>query len=176
MTTPQHEVLPGDPRDPYGRAHVAHVLYMAGLSTRDIATRLGLAPSTIRGYLDPHDPTGRHRKQRERQARRRLCSACGIHPTLTADGVCQSCARTWTPHACIAALTDWYSRYGFWPQASDLEGSICRRDQGPRLERWNARRWPSAATLRRLFGSVPAAVHAASLATTKAPWPAPGGP
>lgn len=79
-------------------------------------------------------------------------------------------ARSWTRAEILDGMRRWVARYGDIPTVADLEPSRARRaGQQWRAERFEAGRWPSAAVVRREFGTLSAAVRVAGFSPRPAP-------
>jgi AraC-like DNA-binding protein len=142
-----------------------------GLSNAQIASRLGRSPATIRAYF--YDPTGD--KARAVKARYQVvCRGCGAY-TQPRNGkgdayrYCRRChpgaiARRWTRQRVIDAMREWRERYGWLPSSYDWSRTHATRRGGVALERLNARAWPSASVVGKLFGSWREARGAAAVA------------
>lgn len=155
-------------------ALAAHYRRQEGLSTKEIARRLGRAPATVRAYLS--DPTAaRARQVKERY--RGSCSSCG-EPTSGAGPreqrtLCARCngqaSAKWDDGRIEAALRAWHRRYGTPASSTDLSLYYARKraphDAGRRLDRltkgWEGGSWPAASVVQWHFGTVKAANRAA---------------
>lgn len=141
-----------------------------GLAPREIADRLGLAPSTIRKYR--RDPDGESERKRREDYRGR-CRGCG-RPTDGSHGPsrrsqwCPACAalrrRRWSDEQLLKAIRDWARLAGAppatydWSPASAPEGHT-----GAARYLDEPGRWPNARTVARRFGSLARAVDRAGL-------------
>jgi Homing endonuclease associated repeat len=99
------------------REELARTLRDEGLLMREIAQRMGVATSTVDGYLN--DPGGGRLRARK-DSYRGACERCG-GPTHGSNGthraprVCLECI-SWTDEAIIAALRAWAQKYGASPK------------------------------------------------------------
>jgi hypothetical protein len=141
-----------------------------GLSTREIAAQLGLAPSTVNIYRA--DPDGDRQRQR-RERYRGACTDCG-RPTSGSGGPkraperCRSCAgerrRSWSQQRVLEAIRDWVALTGSPPTLADWSPAHARPGHdGAARYRQAPGRWPSASTVASRFGSLRAAIDAAGL-------------
>jgi AcrR family transcriptional regulator len=140
-----------------------------GLSTAQIADRLGRSPATVKAYF--YDPTGR--KARAVKARYvGVCRGCGAY-TQPRNGkgdayaYCKAChpgaiARRWTPERVFAAMREWRERYGRLPTSYDWSSTHARRRGGEAVARLAQREWPAASVVTRLFGTWAAGRSAAA--------------
>jgi hypothetical protein len=149
---------------------IARLRDSEGLPFREIARRLGVAPSTAQIYYA--DPDGA-RQRRRREAYRGTCRTCG-RPTSGAQGRrkapahCADCSRrrrrTWSEQDIVAAVRDWHALTGAPPTVPDWSPAHAPAGHhGARRYRSEPGRWPSAALVARRFGSFPAAVRRAGL-------------
>lgn len=144
------------------RAAQAAELRAQGLLYREIAARLGVSVSYAQDLVN--DPDGSKVRARKDSYRGR-CADCG-RPTdgswgrgPQASKRCVRCAgarqRIWTRDRIIDALRDFADERGRAPTAGELgAGSNCT-DRVAWLPRWQ--------TVRKVFGSYPAACEAAGL-------------
>ena len=99
-----------------------HFREAEGLSSAQIAARLGRSPATVKAYF--YDPTGE--KARAVKARYvGLCRGCGAYtqPRNGKGGAyayCRAChpgaiERRWTPELLLGAMIDWQRRFGCLP-------------------------------------------------------------
>jgi hypothetical protein len=141
-----------------------------GLSTREIAEQLGLAPSTVNIYRA--DPDGERQRQR-RQRYQGVCHGCG-RPTSGSGGPnraaewCQSCAgerrRKWSDERVLEAILEWAELTGSPPTLADWSPAHASAGyQGAARYLSEPGRWPSASTVAARFGSLRAAIEAAGL-------------
>lgn len=140
-----------------------------GLETAEIADRLGLSPSTVNIYRrDPRGEAQRARRERYRGS----CQGCGV-PT-TGEGPerarqwCPACARKrrrrWSDEEMLEAIRAWTRLTGEPPTVADWSPAHARAgDPGARRYRAEAPRWPSASAVGRRFGSLEAAIDAATV-------------
>jgi AraC-like DNA-binding protein len=131
-----------------------------GLSTRQIADRLGRSPATIKAYF--YDPTGE--KARAVKARYvGVCRGCGAY-TQPSNGkgdayaYCKAChpgavQRLWTRERVIAAMGEWRERYGRLPTSYDWSRMHAQRRGGEAIERLDDGEWPAASVVTALSGS-----------------------
>jgi transposase len=153
------------------RLEQIETLEREGLSAREIGERLDLSPKTVRAYrADPE----RRRELERRERYRGRCRRCG-RPTSGAGGkaaappLCAACtrelARVWTDERIVAAIRDWQQRGGEPPTVSDWSPAQAPAEhRGSQRYQAEPERWPSAALLRRRFGSFGAALEAAGFA------------
>ncbi len=151
------------------RADQVLSLHAEGLNPREIAERIGLAPSSVRSILS--DPDG-SRQQERRRSYQGACVDCGA-ATDGSNGLasapvrchpCYSKTRTrWTRERLVEAIQDFAARYGRPPSAPDWNPSHTRRmGQTERAERFYVDGcWPHLATVQSVFGSWSAAIRAA---------------
>lgn len=159
-------------RERRGRAArlARHYRDAEGISTGEIASRLGRSPATIREYL--YDPD-RSKARALRQRYRGVCRDCGkstsgAGPTRPRER-CTRCNGTasakWSKPQIEAALRAWQVRYGAPARSSDLSMSYARRRGGHRLARlqtgWEQGRWPALSVVQYHFGTLAAANTAA---------------
>jgi hypothetical protein len=141
-----------------------------GLTTREIADRLGLAPSTINIYR--RDPDGSLHRRRLDGYRGR-CRGCGA-PTTGSGGPggaphwCRRCAgerrRLWTEERILAAIREWAAETGAPPRVRDWSPAHAPEDNAGKRRFTSERgRWPSASVVSERFGSFRAAVEEAGL-------------
>lgn len=147
-----------------------------GLTRREIAERLGLAVSTVGKYL--RDPEGESERTR-RELYRGICLGCG-RPTAGSDGPgrgrerCRRCAglrrRSWSNEQMLAAIRDWARLTGAPPTLYDWSPAHAPLGHGG-AARYLAepRRWPSASSVARRFGSLHAAIEQASVSVNHSP-------
>jgi transcriptional regulator with XRE-family HTH domain len=148
-------------------------LEQRGLTTREIAEQLGLAPSTINIYR--RDPDGSlHRRRLERYRGR--CRGCGA-PTSGSGGPgrapewCRRCAgerrRSWTEQRILAAIKEWAAETGAPPRVRDWSPAHAP-ERHARAQRFTSEpgRWPSASVVSARFGSFRAAIEHAGLRVT----------
>jgi len=137
-----------------------------GATSTAIAARLGVAPSTVRGWLsDPEGSGSRARKRRYGAC----CWSCGRATTGNEPGqaraLCPTCRarirRRWTPALVVQRMREWQARYGTWPTASDWHSSRAHDRGGEAQRRWEEGIWPPASTVTRLFRRFDYAVRAA---------------
>jgi AraC-like DNA-binding protein len=110
-----------------------HYREFEGLSIREIATRLGRSPATIKAYF--YDPTGA--KARAVKARYvGVCRGCGAY-TQPRNGkgdayaYCKRChpgaiKRRWTRELVISAMREWRECYGQLPSSYDWSRAHAR--------------------------------------------------
>ena len=137
-----------------------HYREFEGLSSRQIADRLGRSPATIKAYF--YDPTGE--KARAVKARYvGVCRGCGAY-TQPRNGkgdayaYCKAChpgaiGRRWTRERVLDAMRLWEGRYGRLPTSYDWSRTHARRRGGEPLERLNGGDWPSASVVTCVFGN-----------------------
>jgi hypothetical protein len=137
-----------------------HFREAEGLSTAEIADRLGRSPATIKAYF--YDPTGE--KARAVKARYvGVCRGCGAY-TQPRNGkgdayaYCKRChpgaiQPKWTLERVIAAMCHWRDRYGRLPSSYDWSSTHARRRGGQALQRLSEGDWPSASVVTSLFGA-----------------------
>jgi hypothetical protein len=141
-----------------------------GLSTQEIAERLGLASSTVNIYRA--DPSGERQRQR-RQRYQGTCAGCG-RPTSGSGGPgrapkrCRACAgerrRNWSEQRVLEAIRDWADLTGSPPTLADWSPAHALLEhEGAARYRSAPGRWPSASTVAARFGSLRAAIEAAGL-------------
>jgi AcrR family transcriptional regulator len=134
-----------------------------GLTIAEIATRLGRAPGTVRGYF--YDPTGE--KARGVKARYRgVCRRCGA-PTASRRGkgdayeYCKRCQpgrpREWTRERVRDAMRAWQERYGTAPSSNDWSRTRVRERGKEARKRLQEGDWPAPATVADRYGSWAAA-------------------
>jgi hypothetical protein len=146
-----------------------------GLILREIAIRLGAAPSTIHAWLS--DPDGSQLRARK-DSYAGVCVDCG-GPTSGSQGRraqprCQECAnikrgaeaKVWTREAIIDAIQVWAAKYGDPPAVPDWSTNQARalhdEERAARYQRENAAgRCPRTVTVFREFGSWNTALEAA---------------
>ena len=146
-----------------------HYREFEGLTIQQIADRLGRAPATVKAYF--YDPTGE--KARAVKARYvGVCRGCGAY-TQPRNGkgdayaYCKTChpgaiQGRWTRERVLAAMGEWFDRYGRLPSSYDWSRTHARRRGGERLERLRTGDWPSASAVSGVYGSWKAARTAAS--------------
>ena len=146
-----------------------HFRAAEGLSTAQIAHRVGRSPATIKAYF--YDPTGE--KARAVKARYQgVCRGCGAY-TQPRNGkgdayaYCKAChpgaiERRWTRERTVEAMLDWRRRYGRLPSSYDWSRTHARRRGGEALERLSTDDWPSAGVVTAVYGSWKAARAAAA--------------
>jgi transposase len=150
-------------------------LEQRGQATREIATELGLAVSTVNIYRA--DPTGERQRERRRRYRGE-CRGCG-RPTSGSGGRkrapewCRRCAgqrrQVWTGQRVLDAIRDWAELTGAPPGVADWSPAHARaRDPGSARYRSQPGRWPSASVVAARFGSFRRAVEGAGLTGTGA--------
>ena len=138
-------------------AAIAARLQREGLTSRAIAAQMGVAPSTVRGWLS--DPSGTRARTRKASYRGR-CRRCGADTSANAPGrprsTCPACraelSRRWTRELIEQRVHQWHSRYDEWPRASDWHSTRAREKGGEALRRWAEGIWPPASTVTRHFG------------------------
>ncbi len=141
-----------------------HYREAEGLSTGQIADRLGRSPATIKAYF--YDPTGE--KARAVKARYQgVCRGCGDY-TQPRNGkgdayaYCKAChpgaiERRWTRDRVLEAMREWRARYGRLPSSYDWSRTHARRRGGEALERLTEGEWPSPSVVTDVYGSWTAA-------------------
>lgn len=170
MTGPEPPALPVDPLTAE-RVRLTWSMRYEGKKLREIAAVLGVAKSTVAGYL--HDPDGaRHRRRKD--SYRKPCPECGA---LMDSGYkskspprCRACHNKaqfiWTEEAIIAAIQRFASRYGSPPSASDfnpaMAQAIGQKDHAERFYRDGD--YPCARSVAVRFGSWSAGIAAAGFA------------
>jgi len=144
------------------------------LSVKEIASRLGRTPATIRAYIyDPDGSKARGVKDRYRG----VCRSCGAKTTGEGPDRARSlCARCngrdtakWDKSLIEAALRAWVAKYGTPATSTDLSLSYATaraaRSDGLRLRRlqagWEHGRWPAPSVVQYHFRTVRAANRAA---------------
>ncbi len=137
-----------------------HYREYEGLSIRQIASRLGRSPATIKAYF--YDPTGE--KARAVKARYvGVCRGCGAY-TQPRNGkgdayaYCKRChpgaiERRWTRELVVSAMLAWRERYGRWPSSYDWSRTHARWRGEQALRRLAGGDWPAASVVSGLFGS-----------------------
>jgi hypothetical protein len=158
------------------RADEIEELAARGFRNDEIAEKLALARSTVNKYR--RDPDGdRERARRERYRGR--CRGCG-GPTQGSDGPgrrpewCPECAplwrRRWSDAQMLEAIRDWTRLTGAPPTLYDWSPSHAPAGH-PGAARYRAERgrWPKASSLARRFGSLPAAIDKAGVASAPRP-------
>jgi hypothetical protein len=79
-------------------------------------------------------------------------------------------ARSWTQAQIRDAIREWVARHGDIPTVADLEPSRARRaGQEWRARRFEAGHWPSAAVIKREFGTLSVAIRSAGFRPRPAP-------
>jgi len=140
------------------RVDMAHQL-RAGMATRDIARRLGVAPSTVRDYLS--DPDSEKARRRLARRPRGACSVCG-RETGSSRGArvfntCRNCARRrrarWTREIAIDAYCAWWARFSVEPTSTEWNRTHAARRGDDAIQRFVSGRWPTSTVIVRLFGS-----------------------
>ncbi|MCP9491800.1 MAG: hypothetical protein MSC31_18285 [Solirubrobacteraceae bacterium MAG38_C4-C5] len=141
-----------------------------GLAPREIADRLGLAPSTIRKYR--RDPEGESERKRREDYRGR-CRGCGratdgSHGPSRGPQWCMRCAalrrRRWSDEQLLDAIRDWARLTGSPPATYDWSpASAPAGHTGAARYLDEPGRWPNARTVARRFGSLSRAVARAGL-------------
>jgi hypothetical protein len=146
-----------------------HYREAEGLSSAQIADRLGRSPATVKAYFN--DPTGE--KARAVKARYLgVCRGCGAY-TQPRNGkgdayaYCKGChpgaiERRWTRERVLDALLRWCARYGRLPSSYDWSRTHARRRGGEPLERLSTGDGPSAGVVTAVYGSWKAARAAAA--------------
>ncbi len=141
-----------------------HFREAEGLSSAQIADRLGRSPATVKAYF--YDPTGE--KARAVKARYvGMCRGCGAY-TQPRNGkgdayaYCKRChpgaiARRWTQERVLDAMRDWRGRYGRLPTSYDWSSTHAHRRGGDARARLAEGEWPAASVVTRLFGTWSAA-------------------
>jgi hypothetical protein len=115
------------------RVAEAQHLRAAGLSSTVIAARLGVAPSTVRGWLSDQHATGSRARKRRYGA---CCWTCGRATTGNQPGharpLCPTCRaqmrRRWTRTLVEQRIREWRARYG-------TDASIMPSEPAPRMTR-----------------------------------------
>jgi predicted Zn-ribbon and HTH transcriptional regulator len=141
-----------------------------GLECKEIAEQLGIAVSTVYGYLS--DPMGE--KDRERKARVfGYCRDCGVKVfnSGSKDRLperCRSCDDAFKHERgrqrILDAIAEWVERFGTPPSAADWNpAQALRVGMAWKAERYVAtgRKWPSVAGVQVLFGAWNAALNEA---------------
>ena len=140
-----------------------------GLSSVEIAARLGGSPATVKAYF--YDPTG----ERARAVKLRyvgVCRGCGAY-TQPRNGkgdayaYCKAChpgaiERRWTRERVLAAMRAWRARYGRLPTSYDWSRTHAGRRGGEAFKRLAEGEWPASSLVTRLFGTWAIARAAAS--------------
>ena len=146
-----------------------HYREFEGLSTKQIADRLGRSPATVKAYF--YDPTGE--KARAVKARYQgVCRGCGAY-TQSRNGkedayaYCKAChpgaiEGRWTRERVLDTMLRWSTRYGRLPSSYDWSRTHARRRGGEPLERFSTDDWPSAGVVTAVYGSWKAARAAAA--------------
>lgn len=137
-----------------------------GVPRREIADRLGAAPSTVRGWLC--DPDG-SRARRRRATYGARCESCGARTSgnrvKAPRRCCRRCAgerlRRWPRPVIVARTIEWRREVGRWPRASDWHATRALERGGAAWTRWSSGRWPPASTVTRAFGRFDLAVDTA---------------
>ena len=134
-----------------------HFREAEGLSSAQIADRLGRSPATVKAYF--YDPTGE--KARAVKARYvGMCRGCGAY-TQPRNGkgdayaYCKRChpgaiARRWTQERVLDAMRDWRGRYGRLPTSYDWSSTHAHRRGGDARARLAEGEWPAASVVTRL--------------------------
>lgn len=131
------------------------------LGTAEVARRLGVARSTVRGYLS--DPDGTRERARRARAPRGRCEQCSA-ATGPARGerkfsLCARCSprsrAVWTIDSVLGAYEAWWLMSGQPPTSTDWSRTHAARRGGTSLERFLVGHWPTASVVVRLFGSWP---------------------
>jgi hypothetical protein len=151
-----------------------HLRESEGLSSVQIAERVGRSPATIRSYF--YDPKG-SKARRVKQTYRGLCEACGAATSGEGPGRARErCARCngqstlrWPRERIEAALLAWSERYGSPAKSTDLSvtyaSTQAARDGGVRLRRlqegWGGGRWPALSVVQYHYGTLARANRAA---------------
>jgi AraC-like DNA-binding protein len=146
-----------------------HYRHEEGLSTAQIADRLGRSPATVKAYF--YDPTGE--KARAVTARYvGLCRGCGAYTQArNGKGDAYRCRkrcrpgaiqRKWTRELVIAAMREWLNSYGRLPSSYDWSRTQARRRGGAATRRLSEGQWLAASVVTGLFGTWPAARRLAS--------------
>jgi hypothetical protein len=185
------EGTPGSARRPRGRpvpagllerptrrqqAERIETLIRQGLGSEEIAERLGLARSTVNKYR--RDPEGERERERRERYRGR-CRRCG-RPTRGSDGPgrapewCPECAplqrRRWSDDAMLEAVRDWTRLTGAPPTVYDWSPAHAPAGHAGTARYLAERgRWPNASSLGCRFGSLPAAIDKAGVASVPRP-------
>jgi hypothetical protein len=135
-----------------------------GLSTAQIADRLGRSPATVKAYF--YDPTGE--KARSVKARYQgVCRGCGAY-TQPRNGkgdayaYCKACHPgaiqvRWTRPRVLAAMREWRELHGQLPSSYDWSRTHARRRGGEAFKRLAEGHWPAASVVTSLFGTWDAA-------------------
>jgi hypothetical protein len=101
-----------------------------------------------------------------------VCRGCGAY-TQPRNGkgdaytYCKRChpgaiRRRWTRGLVIAAMLEWYERYGRLPSSYDWSRTHARRRGADAVRRLAAAHWPSASVVSAVFGTWAAARQAAA--------------
>jgi DNA-binding CsgD family transcriptional regulator len=163
---------------PHTRAErVAQIeqLECRGMTTREVAERLGLARSMINIYRA--DPDGKRQRQRRRRYQG-ACANCG-RPTSGSGGPkgaperCRRCAgerrRSWSEERILDAIRAWAAERGSPPRVRDWSPAHAPDGNGDaRRYRSEPGRWPSASVVAARFGSFCAALERAGMQVPRA--------
>lgn len=138
-----------------------------GMTTVEIAARMGVALSTVKGYL--FDPDGSKLKARK-DSYRGVCKWCGGRTSGSAGPgraatKCGDCTRRkrgverrWSCEQMIEAAQEFARRYGHPPAAADWNAG---HPSPAQRERFMADGWPNYGAVWRAFGSWNAMIEAA---------------
>jgi AcrR family transcriptional regulator len=164
-----------DPRRHWTRAQrVALARQLrSGMTTSEVARRLGVTASTVRDYLS--DPDGIKSQGRRRRTGR--CASCGAQTGRPRGervfSLCARCAprrRTrWTRDSVISAYITWHNRFGTDPVSTDWNRTHATRRGGLALERYRSGRWPTSTVIVRLFRDWAGLQHASRAQGAKTP-------
>lgn len=174
---PKYNVYSGGPvartRARAARVEKATSLRAEGLKLREIASEMGVAISTVDGWLN--DPLGERLATRKRSYGG-TCEDCG-RPTDGSNGRdkaptrCRGCEvaarehnKVWTREVLLSRIREWAVEYGEPPAIPDWSPSQARQlgneARARRFESANGR-WPWPEAVIREFGSWNAAIEAA---------------
>lgn len=144
-----------DPSTRAGRAELARLL-RGGMGRAEIGRRLGVRPATVADYLWDPDRT-----RRARPGGRCVCGRAVSGPGRLCPACAGAARARWSAEGVIAALRAWEARHGALPRSGDWSRAATARRGPEGLGRLEGGRWPSPATVIRLFGSFAAARRAA---------------
>jgi hypothetical protein len=107
-----------------------------------------------------------------------VCRGCGAYtqPRNGKGDACRYCKRChpgaiqrkWTRGVVIAAMLEWWTRYGRLPSSYDWSRTHAKHRGGVALGRLNEREWPPASVVGPLFGSWERVRDAVGVPTPKA--------
>jgi transcriptional regulator with XRE-family HTH domain len=95
---------------------------------------------------------------------RRFSAEALLHAQSQHDELAVAASGRFTRDEIIAAIRRWHERYGSAPKSIDWDPSTARRrGQSWRSERFERSEWPTLAMVRRQFGTMSNALHAAGM-------------